>query len=272
MHIPRINQHLHVSGALRRLKSACANKEQTLKKSIPAMFLVAESLALPVQAPTVRAIKNIGMKKPQVLTKTFEQPSAEFLNIRSMVKRVVPDVSDEFIYQILDTAEKVKCSPEDLTALLYKESQFQPHVKNGNFGGLGQMNKNSLHLSINHAKKDETAKDGINAQIMIEKFLALPREKQMPYVRNYILAMKNIYMRKHNKKLTGGELYGLFYTPGRINKNYLTSAKDSTTRNMYLSNRHLDFNKDSVITTQDLQYVLNNIKSTDLNVNLARNN
>lgn len=269
MQIPRINSHPQFTGALRKLKSACAKKEQTFKKTIPAMLLMAESLSMPVQAPVTRTLRIPGIK-PHVLTKTIDQPTAEFLSVKNMVQRVIPDVSEEFINQILETAEKVKCSPEDLTALLYRESQFQPHVKNGNFGGIGQMNRTSLKASINHAMKDETAKDGINAHLIIEKFLALPREKQMPYVRNYILAMKSTYMRSTEKTLSGGELYGLFYTPGRINKNYLTSAKDSITRDMYLSNRHLDFDRDSTITTNDLQCILNNVKLTDLNIHLAK--
>lgn len=269
MQIPRIQQP-HFTGALRKLKNVCAQKQKTVKKALPGMLLLAESLTMPVQAPNaMKLMRTTAVTKPQELAKDVER-TAEFLNIKGMIQRVVPDISDEFVTQILETAKKVKCSPEDLTALLYKESQFQPHAKNGSFGGIGQMNGNSLHVSINHAVKDETSKDGINTHLMIEKFFSLPREKQMPYVRNYILAMKSTYMKKSNKTMTGGELYGLFYTPGRINKNYLTSAKDSSTRKMYLANRQLDFDKDSTITTNDLQCVLNSVKSTDLNTHLAK--
>lgn len=265
MHIPRISRP-HVRGAFSRLKNVCVNKEKAAKKTIPGMLLIAQSLAIPVNAPV--AAKMAKTKSSEIID-VFEHTPAAFHSVKNMIQKVVPDVSDEFVYQIVETSEKVKCSPEDLTALLYKESGFKPNVKNGSFGGIGQMNGTSLNLSIQHAEKDKNAKKGIQ-NLMIEKFLSLPREEQMPYVRNYILAMKSLYIRNMDKPLSGGELYGLFYTPGRINKKYLTSAKDSATARMYKQNKQLDFDRDSVITKQDLQSVLDRIKFTDLNIHLAK--
>lgn len=266
MHIPRISRP-QVSGAFNRLKNACLNKEKAAKRTLPGMLLVAQSLAMPVQAPGVA--KLFTKTKTSIAADIFEHPNAKFIVIKNMIQNVVPDVSDEFVTQVLETAERVKCSPEDLTALLYKESQFKPDVKNGNFGGIGQMNKKSLKLSISHAEKDENARPGIT-EIVIEKFLSLPREKQMPYVRNYILAMKSFYMKNPQRELNGGELYSLFYTPGRINKKFLTSASDPYTSDYYFKNKELDFDKDSVITKEDLQHVLDRVKTRDLNITLAK--
>ncbi len=265
MHIPRISRP-HIGGALRKIKHVCADKVKAAKRTLPGMLMMAQSFAIPAHAPGIeKFIKTTTSAAEDV----FEHHSPDFTIVKGMIQRVVPDISDEFVAQVVETAEQVKCSPQDLTALLYKESRFKPDARNGNFGGLGQMNKKSLNLSISHADKDEKARYGITP-IAIEKFLSLPREQQMPYVRNYILAMKNVYIKNPNKKLSGGELYGLFYTPGRINKKFLSSANDPATAKFYQQNKGLDFNKDTKITKQDLQQVLNHVKMTDLNINIAK--
>lgn len=262
MHIPRI-KGAQIKGALHNLKSACVVKEQAAKKMLPGIILCAQSLAIPVQAPGIA--KLIRPLEKDV----FVNSGAKYKQIKNMIARTVPDVSDEFVAGIMETSDIVKCDPEDLTALLFKESQFKPNAKNGNFGGIGQMNKRALRLSIQHADIDENAQKGIRP-IVLDKFLALPREKQIPYVRNYILAMKKAYIKNMDKPLSGGELYGLFFTPGRIKNKFLTGAKDSATAKIYYANKGLDYDKDSIITTYDLQRVLNDIKSYDLKIHLAK--
>ncbi len=264
MHIPRI-RNSQVRGAFHKLKSVYVQKEKAAKKTIPGMLLLAQSLTMPVQAPVAAKMSKL---RPSIATDIFESQSADFIRIKNMLKRVVPDISDDFVEQILETSERVKCEPDDLAALLYKESKLKPNSRNGNFGGIGQMNKKSLSLSISLADKDESVRKGINT-IVLEKFLSLPREEQMPYVRNYILAMKSAYIRNMNKHLSGGELYGLFYTPGRINKKFLSSANDSATASLYAGNKSLDYNKDSMITIKDLQNIIDNVKATDLNISYA---
>lgn len=262
MHIPRI-KGAQVRGALHHLKTACANKEHAAKKMLPGLLLCAQSITMPVQAPGVARIL-----KP-LERDVFESSEFKFRQIKNMIRRILPDVSDDFVSGIIETSEAVKCNPEDLTALLFKESQFKPNARNGSFGGIGQMNGTSLKLSIRHASDDKNAKKGIK-NIVLEGFLRLPREQQIPYVRNYILATKKAYIKDMDKHLSGGELYGLFYTPGRINKRFLTSANDPATASMYYSNRMLDYDKDLVITKKDLQNILDDVKSYDLNVHLAK--
>lgn len=265
MHIPRV-RHSQVRGAFHKLKVVYSQKKIAAKKTIPGMLLIAQSITTPIQAPVSARIARL---KPEIVADVFEQTNPEFIRIRSMIQRVVPEISDEFVEQVIETAERVKCEPDDLVALLYKESKLKPTSKNGQFYGLGQMNKKSLKLSINHANTDESNQKGIK-NIVIEKFLKLPREEQMPYIRNYILAMKSAYIRNMNKHLSGGELYGLFYTPGRINSKFLSSANDHATAKLYKNNKALDFNKDSKITKQDLQRILDNIKAKELNINIAK--
>lgn len=256
MHLPRItNSNIGVNrfGTLKRI---CAMPKNIIKNTYPAIMITAQALAVPIasHAPVRMPIET---HIPKQALKSVENvfDTVEFQNIRRMVSNVVPDVKDEFVSEIIKTSEKVNCEAEDLTALLYKESKFEPDVKNGSFAGLGQLGKDAIKLS---------------SEISMEKFLSLSRAEQMPYVRNYILTMKNTYMRKHKGKLTGGELYALFYTPARVNKPFLTSATDSITKTLYEANKPLDYDKDLKITKTDLQMVLNNIKTTILNPVMAK--
>ena len=91
----------------------------------------------------------------------------------------------------------------------------------------------------------------------------------MPYVKNYALAMKENYFGKE-KEMTGGDLYALFYTPGFAKKHVLTSkdSKNESIKKMYEGNRNLDKidennnrHPDGKITKEDLQYVLDSIKT-----------
>lgn len=154
--------------------------------------------------------------KPDVIP---EKPP-KFDTIKSIVTKFIPDVSDKFITQILETSEKVKCSPEDLTALIYKESKFKPSAKNGPYRGLGQMTAASLRLSKQYAKDNPEEKEGIDQNMTFEKFSRLSREEQMPYVKNYILTMKEAYVKDMDAKLDTAKLNGLFVSPANVMKPY----------------------------------------------------
>ena len=191
--------------------------------------------------------------------------------LTNAVKTALPNASDKFISQIEDMAEKLKCDPIDVAALLFKESKFNPKAGNGSFKGIGQMNLNSLKASIKYAVKHPEEAEGIDPGMTMAKFVRLSREEQMPYVKNYTLFMKETYLGK-NKEMSGGDLYALFYTPGYAKKHVLTSANSRSKgiRAMYRSNKGLDklddnFNEvkngDGKITKDDLQFTLDSVKT-----------
>lgn len=191
--------------------------------------------------------------------------------LENAVKTALPNASDKFISQIEDMAEKLKCDPIDVAALLFKESKFNPKAGNGSFKGIGQMNLNSLKASIKYAVKHPEEAEGIDPGMTMAKFVRLSREEQMPYVKNYTLFMKETYLGK-NKEMSGGDLYALFYTPGYAKKHVLTSANSPSkgVRAMYRSNKGLDklddnFNEvkngDGKITKDDLQFTLDSVKT-----------
>lgn len=196
-----------------------------------------------------------------------ENPTSN--RLANAVRKAVPDLSDKFISQIEEMAAKLKCDPLDVAALLFKESRFDPSRGHGSFKGLGQMNAKSLEASIKYAQKHPQEAEGIDPNMTIEKFVKLSREEQMPYVKNYSMDMKEMYLGK-NKKITGADLYALFYTPAYAKKYVLTSSDSpsAAVRKMYKSNRGLDkvddnnnYRKDGKITKQDLQFTLDSIKT-----------
>ena len=212
----------------------------------------------------INFIPPIKVAEPTVSEEEYQQQI-----LTNAIQSALPDASEKFIEQIADMAQKLNCDALDVAALLFKESKFQPNAGNGSFKGLGQMNGKSLALSITYAKKHPEEMQGIDVNMTLHKFTKLSREQQMPYVKNYALAMKKEYLGE-DKKLTGGDLYALFLTPGFAKKHTLVSAKSKNlvVRKMYKSNRGLDkINekykeiKDGKITKNDLQFALDSIKT-----------
>lgn len=281
MYVLRINNSSSYSVARKIIKiKHRTNQAKTLcmtacnrvpaKKMVPGLMLLAESIFMPLNQPSntkiarellgniQRTVHN-KVAFPELIKETGVQAK-----VKSMVDAVLPYSSKEFIDGIVQASDAAKCSAEDLTALMYVESRFNPKASNGAFVGLGQMNKRSLKLSVDFAKRNKKHSQGIDEKISMDIFKSLTREEQLPYVRNYILGMKEVYFKDVQRSLNGGELYGLFYTPGRINAKYLSSGSDPKTAEFYKRNKGLDFNKDGVITKDDLQNVLENVKQNVL--------
>lgn len=212
--------------------------------------------------------KALNIKQEQLKPLKENKPDTSD-QLATAVRKAVPEVSDKFISQIEDMAKKLKCDPLDVAALLFKESRFDPSQSHGSFRGIGQMNRNSLKAAIKYIEKHPQEAEGIDPDMTIEEFVKLSREEQMPYVKNYTLAMKNTYLGK-DKKITGADLYALFYTPAYAKKDTLTSADSPSAdvRKMYRNNRWLDkvddnnnYRKDGKITKRDLQFTLDSIKT-----------
>jgi len=185
--------------------------------------------------------------KPKILN---AKPSPEFIRIKLMISTKVPDVSKEFVAGVIQIAKDLNCKAEDLTTLIYIESHFDPSQKNGSFHGLVQMNENALNSAKEYAKDNPKMCKGVDLNKSFESFCKQSREEQLPYVKAYLLKMKEMYVKSPAKKLSGGELYTLVLAPSNFNEKYVI-AKDSSN---YKGNSNLDVNKrDGGITKKDLQ-------------------
>lgn len=115
-----------------------------------------------------------------------------------------PNISEKFFTEIEEAAKRLKCKPEDLAAIIYRESHFDPKAKNGQYLGLIQM--------------DKTAFDSIpDRKCTYSQYCKLPREKQLNYAEKYLQMRINEKGLK-GKNLTGGQLYTLIWRPADINK------------------------------------------------------
>lgn len=141
--------------------------------------------------------------------------SSEVEYLQGKLKKSVPKLSKEFLTEIVRFSNEIKCSPEDLLAIMYHESNgwkasaYTKDKKGNSYGGLIQMNKQSLDL----VKKKYAKELGLNPNITMSEYLKLPREKQIKYSEGYLKYMINYCKLNHNKKIKAGELWGMIKSP-----------------------------------------------------------
>lgn len=121
--------------------------------------------------------------------------------------KIDTNISVKFFDEITNIAKRINCSPEDLTAIIYRESHFDPQVKSssGNYSGLIQMDKTSFD-SLKVKNKCTYA-----------EYCKLPREKQLKYTEAY-LKFRIDEKGLTGKKLSGGQIYTLIHRPKDIDK------------------------------------------------------
>ena len=283
MRIPSISSYnsykvakkiIQLKHSSQQVKAVCARsyKRTPAKAFIPSTILAFQALyfhVLPFKLPKISLKNRIKVEEhvremATPLTKVLHQKNPLVSKIHSMMKSTVPDISENFATQVVQVAKDVNCKPEDLTAVLYVESKFDPKAKRGSFFGIGQMNQSALDLGIEYAENHPDFAKNIRKNLKIKKFSKLKREEQLPYVRNYLLASRAAYIEDSTKTITSGELYGLFLTPSNVQKNVLASAKDAQTASFYNSNFPLDVNNDNRITKWDLHQYIDSIKKNVL--------
>lgn len=129
---------------------------------------------------------------------------------------VVPHLSQEFFNELTAMSKRLNCNPEDLAALMFHESKFNPKAKGGEYHGLIQMNETSLKAATQHAFKTQGENCKLDKNITMEKYINLPREKQLKYAEAYLQFRID---EKHltGKKLNGGQIWTLIKRPASIN-------------------------------------------------------
>ena len=126
--------------------------------------------------------------------------------------KVFPNLSQEFFDELTAMAERINCNPEDLAAIMFKESRFDPKAKGANVHGLIQMNPIALKEAIAHAHKNGHK----IKKITMEEYIKLPREKQIKYSEAYV-QFRIDEKKLTGKKLSGGQVWTLIKRPASIN-------------------------------------------------------
>lgn len=110
-------------------------------------------------------------------------------DLKNKLKDNMPELSDNFLNAVVELANKVHCSPENLLALMYQESGgWNPASANKDkkgkvqYGGLIQMNSDSLRMVSEKYSKEL----GLKKNITMSDYLKLSREKQLKYAEGYM--------------------------------------------------------------------------------------
>ena len=121
--------------------------------------------------------------------------------------KIDPNISVKFFEEITKAAKRLNCKPEDLAAIIYRESHFDPQIKSstGKYAGLIQMDKTTFdNLPVKN-------------KCTYAQYCKLPREKQLKYAEAYIK-----YRKKEKgltgKKLSGGQIYTLIHRPKDVDR------------------------------------------------------
>lgn len=96
--------------------------------------------------------------------------------------KVFPRLSQEFFDELTAMAERINCKPEDLAAIMFKESRFDPAAKGAGVYGLIQMDATALKVAIAHANKNGHKLKNVT----ISEYHKMPREQQIKYSEAYI--------------------------------------------------------------------------------------
>lgn len=126
--------------------------------------------------------------------------------------KVFPRLSQEFFDELTAMAERINCKPEDLAAIMFKESRFDPAAKGAGVYGLIQMNATALKVAIAHANKNGHKLKNVT----ISEYHKMPREQQIKYSEAYI-QFRIDEKKLTGKKLSGGQLWTLIKRPASIN-------------------------------------------------------
>lgn len=112
-----------------------------------------------------------------------------------------PNISKTFFNSVTDTAKRLNCNPDDLAAIMFLESHFDPKAKKGIYTGLIQIDKMSF--------------DSIpDTKCSYSQYCRLPREKQLKYVEKYL--KMRIDEQGLKGFLSGGQLYTLVRRPKAV--------------------------------------------------------
>ena len=178
---------------------------------------------------------NIPKTKPEKNEKITYDASA----LKKTWAKKKSGLSDAFYNKVVQVAKNVKCSPNDLMALMYSESGIEPAKSNKN-GATGL-----IQFIPSTAKSLGTSTAALKNMSAVE---------QMNYVEKLIKNMKKSAGYSDSATLDAGTLYALIFLPAYANKEVLASKGDK----YYAGNKGLDTNKDGKITKADLANRLKN--------------
>ena len=162
--------------------------------------------------------------------------SANAKELKNKWAKKQPQLTDEFYAKVINISKNVKCSPDDLMAVMNLETNktFSTSVKNP-----GSTATGLIQFTEASAKDLDTTTSNL---------AKMTPEQQLDYVEKYLLNWKKKNNFSNNDTLTAGTLYAMVFQPANAKKEVL--AYKGTEE--YSKNKMLDVNKDGKITKDDL--------------------
>jgi len=185
------------------------------------------------------------------------------------------DLSKDFFMMLIRFSREIGTDPLEFSAIIMKESRFDPNKSGGIYFGLIQMDKTSFNNDVKSMiEYEQYCKDNPNKNISIddyeilsskkgfkkpfcsdmisfEQYKKLSREKQIKYSEYYIKFWINKKGLK-GQKLSGKEVWALIHSPAKF---------DSKTE---LRQREIKLNKIMNIFPSDFSEQLKNLNQIDL--------
>lgn len=180
-----------------------------------------------------RSCGNLTYKKTSTPDEKITYDAAELKKTWSKKRK---GLSDAFYNKVIQVAKNLKCSPNDLMAVMYSESGIDSK-KVGRNGATGLIQFLPKYMSGL----------GTNAEALKK----MSDVEQMNYVEKCIKASKKIAKISDSQTIDSGTLYALVYLPAYAGREIL-ATKTNDPNGYYSSNKGLDTNKDDKITKSDL--------------------
>ena len=172
---------------------------------------------------------------------TVSNYTIEAAELKQKWDKKKPGLSQEFFNKVVEISKRVKCSPEDLMAVMHSESVGTFSPKKWNEAG---------HRAVGLIQFTDIAAESLGTTLeAIEKMSAL---EQLDLVEKYLkYAKTNVAKFDNNHRLTAGELYSLVYLPAVSKKEFL-AEKNNDPKGYYSQNKVFDKNKDEKIKKTEM--------------------
>ncbi len=156
--------------------------------------------------------------------------------LKNKWNKVNSSLSQEFYNKVVQIANRLNCSADDLMALMNSES------------GLKHTEVNSIGASGLIQFLPKTAK-GLGTTT--EDLKAMTPEEQLVYVEKHLSKAKKTAGYKESDKIGAGTLYALVWLPAYANRDIL-AEKENDPNEYYAKNSGLDMDNDGIISKADL--------------------
>lgn len=204
--------------------------------------------ATPIQTPQKIDKKNSSSSSSTPVSevtydskKLYEKWSKKYLHENA-------ELTEEFCQKVIDISNRTKCSADDIMALIFHESRFNPRAgeeTNSNFVGLIQFGE-AARIDIKVPGKNNAEKRAA--------ILNMSSIEQLDYVEKYIMKAKGNNGFKPDEQIGLGELAALGLFPKNAKQDVVINSHSSNKeeRNAYRANKPLDLNNDGIIKKDEL--------------------